>query len=112
MVSVPACVQLRTKGVDVRHVLEVGLGGATDAEVLSFAAKDSRIVITRNYRDFAPLVEASLKAGREFAGVLFLSTSIKQSDTAAHVAAVLAFVRDQPDPRSIANTYGWLVNQE
>lgn len=92
MVSVPACRALRKQGVDVVHVLEVGLGGAADSDVMEYAAREKRILITRNYQDFAALVEAYTRRNRGFTGVLFLPTSIAQGSVNAHVAAVMAVI--------------------
>ncbi len=91
-VSKPACDALRARGVDVAHVLDVGLAGATDAEVLARAAAEERIVVTRNYRDFAMLVEAYRAQGKPFAGVLFLPISLSHADVGAHVRAVEEWV--------------------
>jgi len=65
---------LRAAGFDIVHVAEVGLGEADDADILAWAAARDRIVVTRNYHDFAPLVEAYVKRGLSFPGVLFFAS--------------------------------------
>lgn len=116
-VNKPACHALRDRGVDVVHVLDVGLERAPDPEVLARAAEEGRIVMTRNYRDFARLVEAYTAQKRSFPGVLFLPASLSQADVGGHVRAVEAWIADEAaaDPEgveagrsSIAEGFGWL----
>jgi predicted nuclease of predicted toxin-antitoxin system len=48
--------ELRTKyGYDALHVNEVGLQGAADRAVLSYAVAENRVVITNNGDDFRKL---------------------------------------------------------
>ncbi|MFQ5743878.1 MAG: DUF5615 family PIN-like protein [Acidobacteriota bacterium] len=65
-VHLSACHQLQRKGVDVVHAGEVGLGDAADHELLAFAIREDRIVVTRNYHDFARLAEAFAGQGGPF----------------------------------------------
>jgi predicted nuclease of predicted toxin-antitoxin system len=51
-------VALRTAGHDVLRVSEIGLDRATDAEILSRAKADERVVVTRDL-DFGRLVVGS-----------------------------------------------------
>ena len=91
-VNGPALHVLQDQGVDVVHVSEVGLARADDAALLQWAHNESRIIVTRNYRDFAPLVEALATRRPSFPGVLFLATSVRQSDVAAHVRALTTWI--------------------
>jgi hypothetical protein len=108
MVSVPAMRGIRTEGVDVVHVLEVGLGGALDSEVFDYARTQGRIVVTRNYQDFAPLVTAYASAGRSFPGVLFLRASLPPGDPGAHVRAFRSWMERNQDFNPVKDRYGWL----
>lgn len=108
MVSVPALRQVRKRGLDVSHVLEVGLGGASDARVLAYAREEGRIVVTRNYQDFAPLVSAYVREGIAFPGVLFVPTSIPHGDPGGHVKALVSWVDRAGDRNPVADTLGWL----
>ncbi len=117
-VSKPACHVLRERGVDVLHVLDVGLGRAPDSDVLAWAAAEGRIVVTRNYRDFARLIEAYNAQGWSFPGVLFLPVSLSQADAGAHVRAIEAWMATQAaaDPGDVAvgrslitNGFGWVT---
>jgi hypothetical protein len=73
--------------------------------------------VTRNDRDFAPLVAARAAAGESFPGVLFLPVSIPQADVGAHVLALERWIADQAaaDPEGaalgrslVAGGFGWL----
>ncbi|HZN19954.1 MAG TPA: DUF5615 family PIN-like protein [Micromonosporaceae bacterium] len=63
--------RLRDNGHDVFAVLdvEVGLGSRSDDDVLAWAARNDRCVVTENVSDFARL--AAL--GVEHAGIVFVS---------------------------------------
>jgi hypothetical protein len=65
--------RLRDKGYDVLAVLdvEVGLASRSDDDVLAWAARNNRCVVTENIRDFArpPRGEATTRPGwRDLAG--------------------------------------------
>jgi hypothetical protein len=69
----PALAQrLRTSGHDVVAVLdvEVGLASKTDEDVLAWAARNGRCVVTENVSDFARLAQQ----GFAHAGILFISS--------------------------------------
>ncbi|MGH7566228.1 MAG: DUF5615 family PIN-like protein [Gemmatimonadota bacterium] len=104
-----ACDQLKDRGVEAVHASGIGLGRASDAEVLDRAISEERIVVTRNYRHFAPLVDACVRRGKDFPGVLFLAPSIPQGDAGAHVEVIERWIRGiPPGENPIANTFGWL----
>lgn len=108
-VNKPACDALRDRGVDVTHVLDIGLARASDADVFARAAVEGRIVVTRNYRDFSRLVEAYDARGEPFSGVLFLPVSLSQADVGTHARAVEEWMAAQAgEGNPIANTFGWL----
>lgn len=108
-VNVPLCEALRARGVDAVHALEIGLARASDPEILRRAQADSRIIMTRNYRDFAPLVQALVARGEELPGVLFLATSIRQSEVGAHVHAIMRWLHADPSARAaVRNSFDWL----
>ncbi len=66
---------LRDDGHDVVALTErPELEGLADPEVLGLAAGDGRILITRNSRDFAPLLRDWAEAGRSHAGCVLIWT--------------------------------------
>ncbi|HSU15655.1 DUF5615 family PIN-like protein [Longimicrobium sp.] len=108
-ISEAAARELVRRGIDVVHATEAGLREASDPELLEHAIGEGRIVLTRNYHDFAPLVEALNRAGRSFPGVLFLSTSIPQGNAGAHVNRIEAWIAScPPGYNPVQNTFGWI----
>jgi hypothetical protein len=66
---------LRQDGHDVLALSErPDLEGLADPDVLALAAADQRILITRNSRDFAPLLRVWAEAGRLHAGCILIWT--------------------------------------
>lgn len=66
---------LRARGHDVLALAEErSLEGLDDPDVLRLAAEDGRILVTRNSRDFAPLVREWAEAGRSHSGVILIWT--------------------------------------
>ncbi len=90
------------------HAGDVGLGEADDLELLMAAADQGRVVVTRNYQDFAPLVDALVARGESFPGVLFLSPALPPSDLAAHVNAVRRWCARVGEENPVENGLGWL----
>jgi predicted nuclease of predicted toxin-antitoxin system len=57
-------VTLRQEGIDVVHVRDRGMNGASDAQVLDLAFREDRVLVTSNIDDFVKLVRArDLHAG-------------------------------------------------
>lgn len=66
---------LREDGHDVAALSEhPDLEGLADPEVLALAATEGRILVTRNSRDFAPLLREWAEAGRSHAGCVLIWT--------------------------------------
>lgn len=109
-VNARALRELRERGVDAVHAAEVGLADADDAAIFNWALREGRIIVTRNYRDFAPLVTASGRRGQAFPGVLFYPTSIHGSDVGAHVRALERWIENARGQggSTVRNSYEWL----
>lgn len=103
-----ACRRLRHEGLDVVHAGDVGLGEAEDIDLLMAAADEGRVVVTRNYKDFAPLVDSLVAKARSFPGVLFLSPALSPSDLGAHVRAVRRWCDAAGEENPVRNTAGWI----
>lgn len=101
---------LRARSVDVVHVAEVGLASADDAVIVQWARGEERIIVTRNYRDFAPLVNALAERGARFPGVLFLPTSVRHSDVGAHVRVITDWMTAAHDAgdNPVRSSFAWL----
>lgn len=108
-VNETAARELVRRGHDVVHAVEAGLREADDPTLLEHAITEGWILVTRNYQDFAPLVEALNRAGRSFPGVLFLSTAIPQGNAGAHVNRIEAWISSvPPEENLVQDTLGWI----
>jgi predicted nuclease of predicted toxin-antitoxin system len=102
--------ELKRRGVDVEHVLDVGLGGAPDEAIMAYAARHGRIVVTRGYQDFVRLLDAYVSHGRHPPGLLLLSKSVAQRDAGAHVRSLLKWIQRAPAGENpLQESYGWLA---
>jgi predicted nuclease of predicted toxin-antitoxin system len=64
---------LRSDGHDVLALAEHSeLDGLADAQVLEFAAEQERILVTRNAKDFAPLLRDWAEAGTPHHGCILI----------------------------------------
>ncbi len=101
---------LRDRGIDAVHVVECGLMGADDTEIMAAAVTDDRIVVTSDYTDFGALVGLHTRHGIRFPGVLFISPSIPQGDAGALLQAIETWIElCETGLRSIQNTVHWLT---
>lgn len=65
--------RLASEGHDVRAVdSESDLEGLDDADLLELAAREGRVFITFDVKDFAPLLMEWAEAGRGHAGCIFV----------------------------------------
>ena len=66
---------LRADGHDVVALNErLEAEGLADPDVLAFAAAEGRVLVTRNSRDFAPILREWAEAGRPHAGCVLVWT--------------------------------------
>lgn len=87
---------LRTSGHDVRALAEEpALEGLDDPEVLALAAAEGRILVTRNSRDFAPILREWAEAGRSHAGCILIWT-LDHSQLANIVSGVARLLAERP----------------
>lgn len=63
MFSPQVAQRLADLGHDALHVRDIGLAGATDDEVLRFASREGRVVVTENAVDFVTMLDAAVGAG-------------------------------------------------
>jgi hypothetical protein len=87
-VPLAAAAAMRERGFDTLHVVEAGLQGRTDHEVVEAAIADGRVVVTQDYRDFSVLADALHLGRRDFPGILFVSGSLVRQGPGALAAAV------------------------
>jgi hypothetical protein len=66
---------LEKRGHDVLSLgSDAALGALDDPQVLELATQQDRILVTRNSRDFAPLLREWAEAGRHHAGCILIWT--------------------------------------
>lgn len=94
---------LREAGHDVLALSErPELEGLDDPGVLTLAADDTRILITRNSKDFAPLLREWAGAGRHHAGCILIWT-LDHHEFARIVKAVGRLLDERPRQRDWPN---------
>ena len=76
----------RGLGLDIVSVQEIGRRGLPDDEHLRWAARERRIMVTRNRDDFIEWTTAFFQKGEPHAGVLIVPTtlSIQRPERVAH----------------------------
>ena len=94
---------LEPLGYDLQHVVQAGLRSAADEALLTFAARENRVVLTNNYSDFAWLVAKWYAAGRAHAGVI-LTQQLPRSELIRQVRQLL----ESASAEDVRNTCRWL----
>lgn len=75
MLSPAIAVELSCAGFDCRAVSsDAALRGVPDGEVLETAAREGRVLVTDNIRDYVPLSNAWASQGRMHAGLILISS--------------------------------------
>lgn len=69
----------RELGLDVTSVHELGRTGLSDPEQLRFAARERRVMVTRNRDDFIRLTTEFFRSGESHPGLLIVSRSLPSS---------------------------------
>lgn len=89
---------LQRRGHDVLSLAsDAALGALDDPQVLELAAEQDRILVTRNSRDFAPLLREWAEAGRHHAGCILIWT-LAHHEFGAIINGVTGLLRDYPEP--------------
>ena len=88
---------LARRGHDVFSLAsDVALGALDDPQVLELAAEQARVLVTRNARDFAPLLREWAEAGRHHAGCILIWT-LAHHEFGAIIRGVARLLDDRPD---------------
>ena len=89
---------LQRRGHDVLSLAsDAALGALADPQVLQFAADQDRILVTRNSRDFAPLLREWSEAGQHHAGCILIWT-LDHHHFGAIIKGVTRLLHDRPEP--------------
>lgn len=90
---------LATRGHDVVSLAaDAALGALDDPQVLELAADQSRILVTRNARDFAPLLREWAETDRHHAGCILIWT-LEHHQFGAIIRGVSRLFDARPDPQ-------------
>lgn len=90
---------LAKRGHDVLSLAsDVALGALDDPQVLELAAEQARILVTRNSRDFAPLLREWAEADRHHAGCILIWT-LAHHEFGPIIRGVAAILDGRRDPR-------------
>lgn len=88
---------LQRRGHDVLSLAsDTALGALDDPQVLELAAEQGRILVTRNSRDFAPLLREWAESGRHHSGCILIWT-LGHHEFGAILKQVGQLLRDCPD---------------
>jgi hypothetical protein len=88
---------LREDGHDVVALSErPDREGLADPEVLALAAGEDRILVTRNSRDFAPLLREWAEAGRSHAGCVLIWT-LRHDDFGPILEGIRRLLAERPE---------------
>lgn len=100
---------LSEDGHEVRAVdSEESLKGLPDETLLELAARERRVLITANARDFVPLIQQRVSGGRSHAGVVLIPASIRSEHFGALVGGLRSMFAGEEDPESWMERVVWL----
>ena len=87
---------LSKRGHDVLSLAaDPPLGALDDPQVLTFAASENRILVTRNSRDFAPILREWAEGDRHHSGCILIWT-LGHHEFGAIVTSVARLLKDRP----------------
>ena len=75
------------------------LGALDDPDVLALAAEEQRVLVTRNAKDFAPLLREWAEAGRAHAGCILIWT-LAHHEFGAIIDGVSRLLAARPDSQA------------
>ena len=102
--------ELRDRGHDVIAVAEAGLAQRPDEEVLAWAVRDGRAVVTANYRDFRMLHERLLLRGERHSGVVLIPRrySLSVEGFGQLIRLLDSLLQTHPGDDALASAELWL----
>ena len=81
---------LRQPDLDIVRVQDVGLAGADDADVLTWAADNKRIVLTHDRATMADFAYERVVAGEPMAGVFILNDRFPAGQAIEEILLIIA----------------------
>lgn len=98
-------VALRSHGIDVQAPWDSNLYGALDHHHLAYAAREDRVLVTSNVKDFLQIHFQLLNEGKHHAGIVFV---VQQKYAFAERLARLERLSCALRPSEIADRYEFL----
>lgn len=77
---------------------DAALGALDDPQVLELATEQSRVLVTRNARDFAPLLREWAEAGRHHSGCILIWT-LAHNQFGPIIRGVVRLLDERPAPK-------------
>jgi hypothetical protein len=105
-------IQLRAAGHDAVAVLELGMTGTADDELLAFATAQGRALLTNNVRDFATIALLWAKGGQDHHGLLFTSDESLprgRGTIGLYIELLERLFDANPAPDALRNQVRWLA---
>jgi predicted nuclease of predicted toxin-antitoxin system len=90
----------RGLGLDAVSVHECDRRGLSDEEQLELAAREERVLVTRNRDDFILLTLEAFRTGKPHAGALIVPRSLPNHFPERIAHALRRWVADHPEPGS------------
>lgn len=104
---------LRERGHDVRAVDEErDLEGTGDEELLLLAARESRILVTSNAKDFDQILKRWGAGGRRHAGCMLLTRRLRHEQFGRIIAGIERALADAPEQDAWADRAVWVSRTE
>jgi len=103
--------RLRENDHDVISVAEAELGGSADSDVLDWAVREGRAIVTANAEHFRPLHRAAVERGQQTSGLILLSSRrfvLARAAFGRLIETLDAFLVDHPGDRDLACLEHWL----
>jgi predicted nuclease of predicted toxin-antitoxin system len=66
----------RHPGLDVVRVVDVGLGGRSDAEILEWAAREGRVVVSRDRATLSAEAARRIEGGKPMPGLILVRRGV------------------------------------
>jgi len=95
-IDLPAIKSLRARGTDIISLKEANLRGFPDDEILLFANKENRVIVTRD-KDFLRLASS----GTRHKGIIFLTKSLDTSNLIRELEKITILYKPQDVENSI-----------
>jgi predicted nuclease of predicted toxin-antitoxin system len=83
----------RHPGLDVVRVVDVGLGGRSDTEILEWAAREGRVVVSRDRATLSAEAARRIEGGKPMPGLILLRRGVSVGRILEDLELLLATAR-------------------